>query len=133
MVKSCFVKLSKECLLWVSHLEQITFSRCIVPFKWMDIFRPCWPNLKHLYLPNTSKTSDQDLQDLASLKDIHKFQLRSLSISELISIANNSIFLCQLLESAELLPCRKSWDTSTVYIISRLIAIRHISLPHHHS
>ncbi|CAI8013209.1 F-box/LRR-repeat protein 12 [Geodia barretti] len=62
-------QLPPECLLWSSsRMERITFSRCVAPFKWLEKAKPHWPNLKHLYLPYTTKTSDHDLQYLASLR-----------------------------------------------------------------
>lgn len=66
------IQLPKDCLLWSSlHLEMVTFSYCIAPFRWLENMKPYWPQLKHLHLPCTSKTSDHDLIYLAAMKNLN--------------------------------------------------------------
>ena len=116
------------CLLWsTSHLETITFFSCLAPYRWMEQFKPCWPRLKHLYLPYTTKTSDHDLKYLASLKSTALMYILNPTFPLAVYWQCVSIYP-QPPESKELLSCRGGRNTDPLWILSGFGHIRRFSL-----
>ena len=47
----------------------MSLVKCLTSLQWLEDIRPSWPNLSHLSLCDTVKTTDFDLKYIAECKD----------------------------------------------------------------
>lgn len=64
------MQFSADCkLFFSSSLESVSLVKCDASLQWMEKIKPSWPNLSHLSLSDTVKTTDYDLKYIGSCKD----------------------------------------------------------------
>lgn len=83
--------LSHDCKLFrSSSLESVSLVKCLTSLQWLEDIRPSWPNLSHLSLCDTVKTTDFDLKYIAECKDWSS-SLRSLVLHGCYRVTSTGI------------------------------------------